>query len=66
MMTLISKFQVSSFVWTQLCSVTIISNNGAHEPSWLKSIVKFSFQKGAHLKRFQGVVTPEVCKKFVS
>ena len=48
------KIDIRLSVSTQLSSFTTISNPGAfnhyassaYEPNWLKSIVKFSFQKG--------------------
>ena len=56
---------------TQLCSITTISNPGAfnhyassaYEPNWLKSIVKFRFQKGIFREFHFGVDTPKLYKK---
>ena len=66
----LGKTNVRLSVWTQLNSFTTISNPGAlnHyassacEPNWLKSVVKFSFQKVIFGEVHLGVGTPKPCK----
>ena len=67
----LGKVDVRLSISTSLFSITTISNTGvfnhyastAYEPSWLKLIVKFSFQKvilgGGHLGGFRRVGTPK-------
>ena len=67
----LGKAHVRLSIWTQLCSITTISNTGAfnyyastaHEPNWLKSIVKFSIQTESFAGVRLGVGTSKLCKK---
>ena len=64
-------FELSSVQSRQFETQASYYPSTTHEPSWLKSIVKFNSQKvifgAVHLGvGFRGVGTPRLCKKIVS